>query len=142
MHRTLKEETASPPKATWRRQQAAFDAFRHEFNHHRPHEALQQHLPAEWYVSSSRPYPLILPEMVYPDDMEVRWVKAQGDISWNNRHIYLSQTLAGEMVGLRQVNDSLWDVYFGPIRLAHLDTIQQILIHLPKTKRNKLCHRT
>jgi putative transposase len=133
MHRTLKDEAISPPKANWRAQQVAFDAFRQEFNHERPHEALNQRLPAELYVPSARPYPPRLPEMTYPDTMQVRWVKAQGDISWKGHHVYLASTLAGELVGLQQLNDDLWDIYFGPIRLAQLDTVRQRLIHLPRT---------
>lgn len=139
MRRTLKDEAISPPKATWRRQQAAFDAFRREFNHERPHEALNQRFPGELYVPSSRLYPPRLPEMTYPDTMQVRWVKSQGDISWKGHHVYLTSTLAGELVGLQQINDDLWDIYFGPIRLAQLDTHRSRLIHLPKTtKRGKL----
>jgi putative transposase len=141
MHRTLKDEAMSPPKATECRQQAAFDDFCQEFNHERPHEALGQRVPATVYVPSPRPYPLRLPEMTYPDDMQVRWVKAQGDISWKDHHVYLTATLAGEFVGLRQVAEDRWDIFFGPLRLAQLDTDQQRLIHLPRTKRKKPCNR-
>jgi transposase InsO family protein len=137
MHRTLKDETASPPKRTWRRQQKAFDHFRQEYNQERPHESLNQKTPASLYVPSERPYPLVLPEMTYPDDMVVRFVKSQGDISWKNRHVYLSVTLARERVGLRQVSDQLFDIYFGPIKLATLDTHQYRLIHLPRTKKER-----
>lgn len=136
MHRTLKDETASPPHATIPRQQKAFDRFRWEYNHQRPHEALGQHPPANLYSSSPRPYPLILPEMTYPDDMQIRWVKAQGDISWKSHHIYLTSTLAGELVGLRQIDDRLWDIFFGPIRLAQLDTARQCLVHLKRNINN------
>ena len=45
LHRTLKAETASPPRATPRRQQRAFDTFRHTYNEDRPHEALGQQPP-------------------------------------------------------------------------------------------------
>jgi transposase InsO family protein len=138
MHRTLKDEAISPPKANRRQQQAAFDAFRQEFNHQRPHEALSQHFPDEWYAPSPRPYPLVLPEMTYPGDMQVRSVKGQGDISWKGHHVYLTKTLAGQLVGLRQINDDLWDIYFGPIRLAQLDTVRKRLIHLPRTKKRKI----
>jgi transposase InsO family protein len=132
MHRTLKGETASPPKRTWRTQQKAFDHFREEYNHERPHESLDQQTPAEFYLPSPRPYPLIVPEMTYPDDMTVRIVKSQSDISWKSRHVYLSVTLASELIGLRQVSDRLWDIYFGPIKLAQLDTWERQLIHLPR----------
>lgn len=138
MHRTLKDETASPPKSTWRSQQAAFDRFCREYNQQRPHEGINQQTPGSCYRSSLRPYPLMVPEMTYPDDMAARYVKSQGDISWKNRHIYLSSTLAGELVGLRQVTDRLWDIYFGPLCLAQLDIANYRLIHLPrKQKRGK-----
>lgn len=137
MHRTLKEETISPPQSTWRQQQVAFDRFLQEFNHQRPHESLNQHFPAEVYSPSPQPYPLVLPEMIYPDDMQVRWVKGQGDISWKDHHVYLTKTLAGELVGLHQVAEDRWDIYFGPLRLAQLDTARKHLIHLPRTKRDK-----
>jgi putative transposase len=132
MHRTLKQETATPPKGTWRAQQQAFDRFRKEYNQERPHEALGQGLPTSRYLRSPRSYPLILPEMTYPDEMALRYVKSQGDISWKGRHIYLSQTLAGELVGLKQVTERLWNIYFGPVKLAQLDTYELRLKHLPK----------
>ena len=137
MHRTLKADTCKPPRSTWARQQVAFDEFRHEFNHERPHESIDQRFPADLFEPSPRPYPRILPEMNYPEDMEIRSVKHQGDICWNNRHVYLTSVLAGELVGLRQVTDTRWDVYFGPIRLAQLDSISTKLIHLDTMKPKK-----
>ena len=137
MHRTLKRDTASPPKQTWRAQQKAFDKFRDEYNQERPHEAINMLTPADLYAKSNRPYPLILPEMIYPDDMIIRSVKSQGDISWKARHVYLSDTLSGEIVGLRQINDRLWDIYFGPIKLAQLDSFDKRLIHLPKQRKKR-----
>ena len=80
--------------------------------------------------------------MTYPDDMHLRWVKHQGDIKWKQRHVYLSATLAGQLVGLRQIDEDLWDIYFGPVRLAQLDTVKTRLIHLPKTKKRKSRHST
>lgn len=41
MHKTLKQETAAPPAANRRQQQARFDRFRKEYNEERPHEALK-----------------------------------------------------------------------------------------------------
>ncbi|MFH2055492.1 MAG: IS481 family transposase [bacterium] len=138
MHRTLKDYTATPPQSTWRRQQAAFDRFREEYNQERPHESLGQCFPADLYQPSPRPYPLLLPQMNYPDDMQLRSVKSQGDISWKGRHVYLSETLAGELVGLRQIAEDRWDIYCGPIRLAQLETLTPKLIHLKRSKPRKL----
>ncbi len=130
MHRTLKDDNCKPPRSTWSSQQKALDHFRRDFNYERPHESLHQLFPADLYQPSTKPYPLILPEMIYPDDMDVRSVKHQGDICWNNRHVYLTSVLAGEVVGLRQVAEHRWDVFFGPIRLAQLDATTTRLIHL------------
>jgi hypothetical protein len=133
-HRTLKAETVTPPQPNVRLQQRAFDRFRHEYNTQRPHEAIGYQTPASVYQPSPRPYPLREPAMQYPDEMDLRWVKGQGDISWRNRHVYISETLAGELVGLKQVTDDRWDVYFGPIRLAQLDERTRRLVHLPRNK--------
>src|SRR4029079_4708559 len=46
MHSTLKAETARPPRSSWRAQQRSFQAFRQEYNHERPHEALAYATPA------------------------------------------------------------------------------------------------
>jgi transposase InsO family protein len=40
MHRTLKAETTRPPAGSLAAQQRRFNVFREEFNHERPHEAL------------------------------------------------------------------------------------------------------
>ncbi len=137
MHRTLKDYTAKPPKSNRRRQQAAFDSFLIEYNERRPHESLGQCFPAELYRPSQRAYPLTLPEMEYPDDMQVRIVKKQGDISWKDQHVYLSETLAGELVAFRQVTEERWDIFFGPIRLAQLDSVAKKLIHLKRNRRGR-----
>ena len=98
MHRTLKQETASPPRSSLQTQQKAFDHFCEEYNHQRPHEGIDMQTPASRYQPSDREYPLILPEISYPDDMYIRKVHAQGDLRWKSHQIYLSETLAGEWV--------------------------------------------
>ena len=55
MHLTLKKEATRPPGLNCLQQQDRFDAFVHEFNVERPHEALGMKCPAELYVASSRP---------------------------------------------------------------------------------------
>ncbi len=61
MHRTLKAETATPPRKNLLQQQERFDEFIDEYNHERPHEALDQRCPADVYVDSPRAYPSTLP---------------------------------------------------------------------------------
>jgi hypothetical protein len=57
MHLTLKKEATRPPGMNSLQQQARFDAFLHEFNIERPHEALVVQCLAERYTASTRPTP-------------------------------------------------------------------------------------
>jgi hypothetical protein len=118
MHRTLKKATAIPPAPNLRAQQQRFDRFRHDFNHERPHEALAQRLPSELYSASARPFPNRLPPLVYPAHYEVRLVSNNGGIRWGNKRVPVSHLLAQEYVGLEEVDDGRWTVYFGPVVLG------------------------
>jgi putative transposase len=120
MHRTLKAETTRPPAATRRAQQQRFNHFREEFNHQRPHEALDMRTPAACYEPSPRKMPHKLPPLEYPDRFEVRYVSANGGIRWNHQWVNVSHTCVGEYVGLEEIDDGVWTVYFGPLRLGRL----------------------
>ena len=48
-HRTLQAETAEPPEKNATAQQRRFDPWRREYNHERPHEALEMKAPATVY---------------------------------------------------------------------------------------------
>jgi hypothetical protein len=78
MHRTLKQETASPPAANHRRQQERFDHFRTEYNQERPHQAIGQKTPASLYQSSPRFYSGRPKPPEYPLDWQVRRVSPGG----------------------------------------------------------------
>jgi hypothetical protein len=50
--------------------------------------------------------------------------------------VCVTHTLAGEYVGLEEVDDGLWDVYFGPIKLGRMDErILRIEEHKGRTVR-------
>lgn len=120
MHRTLKAETTRPPASSLNAQQRKFNLFREEFNHERPHEALDQETPASVYEPSPREMPSKLPPLEYPDRFEVRYVSANGGIRWNSGWVNVSIVCAGEYVGLEEIDDGLWNVYFGPLKLGRL----------------------
>ena len=65
MHRTLKEDTTKPPAASLRAQQSRFDSFRYVFNNERPHEGLNNQVPASLYHPSSVRLPRKLPDFSY-----------------------------------------------------------------------------
>ena len=120
MHRTLKAATTRPAAGSLGAQQRRFNAFREEFNHVRPHEALAQQTPATCYHPSPRPMPDRLAPLEYPDRFEVRYVSANGGIRWNHRWVNVSTVCVGEYVGLEEIDDGIWNVYFAPLRLGRL----------------------
>ena len=121
MHRTLKQETTRPPAATLRGQQRRFDRFRTEFNEERPHEALGQRTPATRYRPSSREYPSRLPPIDYPAHFETRLMSSNGGFRWGNKRVPLSHLLEGQYIGLEEVGDGIWDVYYSHVRLGQMD---------------------
>ncbi len=118
MHRTLKAETTRPPAGNRGAQQKKFDSFRHEYNYERPHEALDQKSPADLYEPSPRPFPQHLPQPEYPGHFQVRLVSRNGGIRWNSRWVNISHSLLEEYVGLEEVDDGVWSLYFGPVLLG------------------------
>lgn len=120
MHRTLKAETTKPPAGNLVAQQRKFNRFRDEFNHERPHEALDQETPGSIYEPSRREMPNRLQPLEYPDRFEVRYVSANGGIRWNKDWVNVSVVCAGEYVGLEEIDDGIWNVYFGPLKLGRL----------------------
>jgi len=139
MHRTLKAETTRPPAASSRGQQRLFHRFRHEYNVERPHEAIGQKTPASLYKPSNRRLPARLPQIEYPGHYEVRLVSLNGGIRWNSAWVNVSHVLGGEYVGLEAIDDRLWDVHFGPLRLGRLDE-RDLRIHdaLGRKRRRRL----
>lgn len=139
MHRTLKAEATRPPSGNLQAQQTRFNRFRHEYNHERPHEALQQETPASCYTASARPLPSRLAPLEYPGHFEVRLVSRNSGIRWNRHWVCVTHTLAGEYVGLEEVGDGLWDVYFGPVKLGRMDErILRITDHKGRTVRKQV----
>ena len=123
MHRTLKNETASPPCASLAPQQAAFDRFRRIFNHQRPHEALGQVPPATVYQKSKTKYPAKLLRFTYPF-ATICLVGSDGCIRWPQGKIFISSSLSGEAVGVQRLDERYAEVLFGPITIGLLDCSQ------------------
>jgi transposase InsO family protein len=120
-HRTLKEAAITPPRQTLAKQQRAFDRFKSEYNNERPHEAHGQRTPASVYHRSSRHYSSKLPEISYDNGIVVRQVRNGGLIRWKGDLIYVSKALVGEPVGLKQIDEQQWEVYYSFLLLGLLD---------------------
>lgn len=127
MHRTLKAETVRPPAGDRRRQQRRFDRFRQEYNQERPHEALGQRPPAAFYAPATRAYPSELADLDYPGHWERRRVRHDGRIKFLGKKYFLSEALARELVGLVEVDEAIWQIWFGPVELALFDAANHVL---------------
>ena len=112
MHRTLKQEATIPPAASLRGQQQQFDRFLEEFNHERPHEALGMKRPGEVYQASNRALPKRIEPYEYPAHYLVRRVSRAGTIRVLRRQIFVSNTLHEDYVGLEEVDDGVYDLFY------------------------------
>jgi transposase InsO family protein len=121
MHGTLKAQACTPPAATPSEQQARFDAFRTEFNDDRPHEALGQRMPSEFYKPSARPYPTHIDDPAYGSDDRVRRVRSSGEIKWRGVHHFIGEALVGEAVAVTEREDGHWLVRFADVPLVLID---------------------
>ncbi len=138
MHRTLKQDTTFPPAASLRAQQRKFDGFRQEFNAERPHEALGMKRPAEVYQPSERVLPRRLGSYAYPENYLVRRVSRCGTIRVLHKQVFVSQTLNEDYVGLEEVDDGVYDLFFCFYHIGryHLreNKIQDILSKVPVSR--------
>jgi transposase InsO family protein len=126
MQLTLKKEATRPAGANILQQQAKFDVFIDEFNRERPHEALKMKCPAEVYSPSSRPYEGI-PEPHYPFHDRTLLVTSCGRICLHRKKINLSKSLAGQAVGVKEVETGIWLVSFMDYDLGYIDLEERTL---------------
>lgn len=126
MHLTLKKEATRPPGMNSLQQQAKFDAFLKEFNEERPHEALIMRMPDEVYKPSLRPY-RGLPELDYPFHDRDVLVTACGRICMYRKKINVSTVLAGQKLGIKEVDDGIWLISFMSYDLGYIDLEQRTL---------------
>jgi putative transposase len=123
IHLTLKKEATKPAAFNFLQQQERFDEFLQVYNNERPHQALGGAYPAEVYTPSARVYETPLdPEYPY-HDRTIRVTRC-GRICINSRKINFSNVFAGQLVGVREVDDQVWQVSFLEYDLGYFDKDQ------------------
>ncbi len=130
-HAVLKAHTTRPPAATARAQHRRFTRFCAEYNHERPHEALDQAVPATRYQPSRRSLPHRVPPLEYPGHVEIRRVDQNGYVSWQGAPLFVSAALAREAIAFEEVDDGIWTVQFATLALARYDERYRTLHPLP-----------
>lgn len=127
MHRSLKAATINPPCYSFKAQQKAFDRYRKQYNHFRSHESLQRKVPADVYRPSYRSYPSKLADIEYDPPFKVRKVRHSGEIKWQGHLLYLSQVLAKQPIGFKQVAEDRWAIYYSFYLLGYWNARKQKL---------------
>ena len=121
MHRTLKSDVLNPVAGNLREQQKAFDLYRYDYNHERPHESLNDQTPSDYYKKSNRQYVEHPYRANYDHNYLVRQVRHSGEIKFMGRMFLITKLLAGQPVGLKEINDGLWQLQFSFYVLGSID---------------------
>jgi putative transposase len=122
MHRDLKRETTRPAARTFAEQQRLFDQFRARFNQERPHEALEQRTPNEFYEISPRrlPEPWWGKDFDYDMEAEALRVSRLGHVATHRGSFFLSTTLAHELVEIDWHQRNRARVLFGTLNVGEV----------------------
>jgi hypothetical protein len=94
--------------------------------------------PSDLYSSSPRTYTERPEPLEYPAHFELPLVSQDATIRWKSRKVFVSSLLGRRWVGLEQVGDGVWSVYFGPVHLGWLDEADfRIMDVKERTKRRR-----
>lgn len=122
-HRTITSAVFGPiPFRDLEHAQVAFDAFLHSYNTDRPHEALDNDVPANRYHPSHRSMPATIDPPTYDEGSAVRKVRLSGEIHFQGYRWKVSRSLAGEWVAVQPTRiDGTFQVYYYNQRIRTLN---------------------
>jgi transposase InsO family protein len=122
MHEELKAEATKPAAKDLAQQQRKFDAFRYFYNEQRPHQALGQRRPKQFYHQSRRRLPRSCKPWTYPPNFSTKYVCRNGAIRWGaKKWVMVSTTLIEKYIGLEEIVKGKWRVYYRDTLLGYLD---------------------
>jgi transposase InsO family protein len=122
MHRDLKASCAKPSAYDLKAQQRRLNSFVKEYNHIRPHEALDMETPASVHNFSTKPFPEKIPNFDYDSDMRVLKVTKNGAMRWGAYNwVYLSASLQGKYVGAMEMGNGIWRVFYRNVFLGYFN---------------------
>jgi transposase InsO family protein len=135
-HRTLEAEVFALRRLrNLAEAQAAFDRWRAVYNFERPHQALDDQVPASRYRPSPRAMPERVPDVEYDDHETVRRVSAtKAYVSFKGQLWKVPQAFCGERLAIRPLTvDGHYGVFFGANQVANIDlTDAKCVGHMPE----------
>lgn len=103
-------------------QQRKLNAFEREYNFDRPHAALELETLGSVHVISRRQYYDKVDEGVYPPHFQARRVCKNSALRWRStKWVMISTSLCEKNVGLEEIGEQLWRVYFRHKMLGYLE---------------------
>lgn len=128
-HLTLKNAIANPPADNLQEQKIRMIGFQEEYNFERPHEALKMNTPATHYSKSTREWDGKLRAPEYDTTvMSTRKICPSGCIWIKQKEHYISKSLCGEYIGLKQIEGKI-ELYYDQI---YLGSIEEEDLKIPK----------
>ena len=125
MHRDLKAACAKPSAYDLKAQQRRLNHFVKEYNHIRPHEALDMKTPASVHNFSTRPFPEKIPNFDYKSSLKILKVTQNGAIRWKSYYwVYLTAALKGKYVGIEELGNGIWKVFYRDVFLGFFNETQ------------------
>lgn len=122
MHRTLKATVIKPPAQNMIQQQEKFDEFVDVYNNERPHQGINMQCPSDLYSKSASPYPGYLKDIEYPSADRVVRVTNCGQIYiGNNKKVHISEVFRYQTLGLKEVEEDLFEVSFMDKCIGYFD---------------------
>ena len=125
MHRDLKAACAKPSAYNLKAQQRRLNQFVKEYNHIRPHEALDMKTPADVHGFSTRPFPERIPNFDYDSNYKVLKVTQNGAIRWKSYYwVYLTAALKGKYIAIENQGRGIWKVFYRNVFLGYFNENQ------------------
>jgi transposase InsO family protein len=128
MHRDIGLEL----EALSRGDQSSLDLWRQEYNEQRPHEALGMRYPCEVYQKSKRKYEPV--DQLEYQKMASRKVRSSGAISWNDKALLISKSLAGWELGLKRNAQGELEVWFARLLLGWIEPVSECFLRADQTR--------
>lgn len=105
--------------------QLAFDAWRHRYNHHRPHDALALAVPADRYRPSPRSFSSLVEPFDYAPGDSLRRVDTAAPFSFLGRSFKASRALIGKQIAVRPTeHDGVFELVFRHVTVRSIDLHQ------------------
>lgn len=125
MHGDMAREIEIVPSGNRASQQRACSKWRQEFNHVRPHDAINDKTPAEVYKRSERV--VSKHKALYPSEWLVRKVSARGQVKVACEEYFVSTSLIGYQIALQPVDALHWRGWFYDVDLGLIEAVTENL---------------